>query len=214
MNKDFPLLAIKANANGTFEGYASVYNDMDAYRDVVEPGAFTKSLADYRAKKRWPALLWAHNMAEPIGAYSDIREDSKGLLVAGRLATTGRAAEVRELIGMRAVDGLSIGYRTVREDYDRAANINHLHELALHEISLVPCPALDSARLTSVKSIGAIETTRQAEQTLREVAGLSRAEAELFITHVRTLRDPGTDIDVAAVMATLRKGTFRPPRTR
>jgi HK97 family phage prohead protease len=214
VNKDFPLLDIKAHSNGSFEGYASTFGgEPDACGDVIESGAFTASLSDYRAKKRWPACLWAHNMSEPVGAYTDIQEDSKGLLVVGKLATKGRAAEVRELLEMKAVDGLSIGFRTVRETYDRTAKVNHLHEVRLIEISLVPVPANDSARLTSVKAISGIETVRQAEQTLREVAGLSRAEAELFINHVRGLRDPGTGFDVAAVMATLRKGDLRLPQT-
>lgn len=214
MVKDFPAVQIRAQSNGSFQGYASVFGQRDAYGDTMTRGCFSNTLAEFKRKGRQPALLWAHDMSQPIGSYTTVEEDDAGLIVAGRLASKGKAEEVRELIGMGAVSGLSIGFLPVREQYDAATKTNHIHELRLFEISLVSIPALDSARLTSVKSIEAITSTRQAEQTLREAMGLSRAEAEAFINHVRGLRDPGTGFDVAAVMATLQKSALRLPQTR
>lgn len=214
MTKDFAALEIKAQAGGQFTGYASVFGERDSYGDIIEEHAFDATLSEFKRKGRQPAMLWAHRMDEPIGSYSAVEADSRGLLVSGKLASKGRAEEVRELIAMGAVSGLSIGYLPVVEQYSNEDKINRIVELKLFEISLVSIPACDSARLTSVKSIESITTTRQAEQTLREVAGLSRAEAEAFINHVRGLRDPGTDTDVAAIVATLRTGALRLPRTR
>lgn len=211
MVKDFPAIEIRTDSHGSFTGYASVFGEKDAYGDIMVPGCFANTLAEFKRKGRQPACLWAHDMSQPVGSYTTVQEDAKGLLVAGRLASKGKGEEVRELIGMGAVSGLSIGFLPVREQYDSATKTNSILELRLFEVSLVAIPALDSARLTSVKSIEAITSTRQAEQTLREAAGLSRAEAEAFITHVRGLRDPGTGIDVAAVMATLRQSAMRLP---
>jgi HK97 family phage prohead protease len=214
MTKDSPTIQLRAQTNGSFQGYASVFAERDAYGDTMMRGCLATTLAEFKRKGRQPACLWAHDMSQPIGSYTTVEEDESGLIVAGRLATKGKAEEVRELIGMGAVSGLSIGFLPVREQYDSATKTNHIHELRLFESSLVSIPALDSARLTSVKSNEAITTTRQAEQTLREAMGLSRAEAEAFINHMRGLRDPGTGIDVAAVMATLQKSALRLPRTR
>ncbi len=102
-------------ADGTFAGYASLFGKMDLSRDVVEPGAFSRAIRLRGATGI--RMLYQHDPAEPIGSWQEVREDASGLFVRGRLSVgVGRAREVLELMRTRALDGLSIGFRTVREE--------------------------------------------------------------------------------------------------
>lgn len=199
-------LEIKSAPSGEVEGYASLFNTVDAYGDAVSPGTFTATLADWKGKGRLPPMLWSHDQAAPIGAWTAMAPDSKGLHVRGRLASKGKAAEVRELVDMGGVDGASIGYLPVVEDY--VDGVNHLREIRLFEISLCVLPALADARVAALKSF---DTTRQAAQVLREVAPLSRSLAEELVNRIRALREPGTAFDVDAVTAALRQSGLRLP---
>jgi HK97 family phage prohead protease len=138
-------------ADGTFAGYASLFGKADLGRDMVMPGAFRASLA--RRGVAGVKLLFQHDPAEPIGVWLEIREDGNGLFVKGRL-TTGveRAREVLSLMRAGALDGLSIGYRTVRGLTDPKSGIRRLMEVDLWEISVVTFPMLPEARVSSVKS--------------------------------------------------------------
>jgi HK97 family phage prohead protease len=137
--------------DGTFAGYASLFGKADLGRDIVLPGAFRASLA-----KRGAAgikMLFQHDPREPIGVWTDIREDGTGLYVRGKLTTgVARAREVLSLIRAGALDGLSIGYRTVRGRTDAKTGIRSLIEVDLWEISVVTFPMLPEARVSSVKA--------------------------------------------------------------
>ncbi|XSG81209.1 MAG: HK97 family phage prohead protease [Methyloligella sp. ZOD6] len=137
-------------ADGTFSGYASLFGRMDLGRDLVMPGAFAESL---RAKgARGIKLLFQHNPDEPIGVWVDVREDSRGLLVHGRLLPgVARAREVLELMRAGALDGLSIGFRTVKGRTDPKSGIRRLERIDLWEISIVTFPMLADARVSFVK---------------------------------------------------------------
>lgn len=82
---DVPLKLKSVSETGEFEGYGSVFGVKDSYGDIVVPGAFTKSLQTWKEKGRMPALLWQHQTAEPIGVYTEMKEDDVGLYVKGRL---------------------------------------------------------------------------------------------------------------------------------
>jgi uncharacterized protein len=139
-----------ASATGEFEGYASLFNLPDLGRDLVEPGAFAASLM-----RRGPAgirMLWQHDPGEPIGQWLTIREDRRGLFVRGRLSlAVVRAREVYALMQERAVDGLSIGFRTVRARSEGRGGLRRLSEIDLWEISIVTFPLLPQARVSMVK---------------------------------------------------------------
>ncbi|MEO1238569.1 MAG: HK97 family phage prohead protease, partial [Pseudomonadota bacterium] len=90
---------------------------------------------------------WQHDPTEPIGIWDEVREDDKGLYVKGRLLTdVARAREAASLLEAGAIDGLSIGYRTVRAQNDGKGR-RHLSELELWEVSLVTFPMLPEARV-------------------------------------------------------------------
>src|SRR5690554_48363 len=82
---DVPLTIKSVSDAGEFEGYGSIFGVVDSYSDVVMPGAFEKSLKALQEKGRQPALLWQHDTREPIGVYTEVREDEVGLYVKGRL---------------------------------------------------------------------------------------------------------------------------------
>lgn len=144
-----PLCA--CSGSGVFVGYASLFGERDQSGDVVMPGAFAASL-----KKRAPRdvrMLFQHDAAEPIGTWVDMRETPKGLHVTGRLdRNVQRARELFSLLESRGLDGLSIGFRTVRARRDRASASRLLTEVDLWEISLVTFPMLPGARVSFVST--------------------------------------------------------------
>lgn len=129
------------------EGYASLFGAVDRGGDVVEPGAYAASLKSLDAAKRRVRMLWQHDPSEPIGVWDEVREDKKGLYVKGRLLPdVARAREAAALLEAGAIEGLSIGYRTVRATKDEHGR-RRLKELELWEVSLVTFPMLPDARV-------------------------------------------------------------------
>ncbi|MCP3969416.1 MAG: HK97 family phage prohead protease [Rhodobacteraceae bacterium] len=129
------------------EGYASLFGKSDQGGDVVEKGAYGRSLTALKAASRSVKMLWQHDPAQPIGVWDEVREDARGLFVKGRiLAGVEKGREAIALIGAGAIDGLSIGYRTVRACKDDKGQ-RLLSELELWEVSLVTFPMLPDARV-------------------------------------------------------------------
>lgn len=161
---------------GVFVGYGSYFGNKDQGNDVVQSGAFAKSIA-----KRGPKgikMLYNHKQDEPIGVYKEINEDSKGLRVKGMLALgTQRGKEVYELMKMGAIDGLSIGYKVDQKGYDYEDNGKKriLKEVDLMEISAVTFPMNQRAKVRYVKGL----TIRDWERELRDVFDLSQREAKI-----------------------------------
>jgi HK97 family phage prohead protease len=99
-------------------------------------------------------MLFQHDPAMPIGVWKDIREDSRGLFVRGRLMPeVAKAREVLALMRAGAIDGLSIGFRTVRGRTDAKSGVRRLIEVDLWEISVVTFPMLPAARVSAVKGM-------------------------------------------------------------
>jgi len=185
---------IKASAEGVIEGYGSVFGNVDSYGDIVVAGAFAETLKAGRA----PAMLWQHNPDEPIGVWTEVREDKRGLVVKGQLALgTQRGREALELIRMGALSGLSIGFSTVRSSFDEQSGIRSLLELDLWEVSPVTFPANEAARITSAKSAENIKTVRDFERALRDELGFSRGAATAIALHgfKATQGDPAAGSD-------------------
>ena len=186
--------------DGTFEGYASVFDVVDLGMDVVAPGAFAKSLGSGRKVK----MLWQHSMSDPIGVWDEIREDQRGLYVKGRLLKeVQKGREAMALLKAGAIDGMSIGYRTIEAMAEAGGRVRKLMEVELHEISVVSNPMLPEARVTAIKSI---RTEREFEAFLRD-AGYSRKEATAIALHgfkgLTGLRDAGSDEGDEGVKALL-----------
>jgi len=162
--------------DGVFEGYLSVFGNVDQGMDIVERGAFAKSIGSGRKVK----LLWQHDPLQPIGVWDELQEDQRGLYGKGRLSKdVEKGREAMALLRMGAMDGISIGYRTVQATEEGGGRIRKLIEVDLFEASLVTFPMNELATVTDVKSIA---TERDFEAFLRD-AGFSRKEAARIALH-------------------------------
>jgi len=131
------------------EGYASLFGLTDQGGDTVMPGAYAKSLARLSREGRAVRMLWQHDAGQPIGVWDEIAEDARGLRVRGRILTEiGKGREAAALVAAGAIDGLSIGYRTVAAEKD-AKGQRLLREVELWEVSLVTFPMLPQARVSA-----------------------------------------------------------------
>ncbi|MFD2739880.1 HK97 family phage prohead protease [Sulfitobacter aestuarii] len=139
--------ALEVSDGVEISGYASLFGEVDQGGDVVAPGAYAASLGALAAAGRCVKMLWQHDPGQPIGVWEEVREDGRGLWVKGRiLDSVAGGREAAALVGAGAIDGLSIGYRTVRADKD-AKGRRLLSELELWEVSLVTFPMLPRARV-------------------------------------------------------------------
>ena len=176
--KALPLeLKSAPGEDGVFEGYASVFGVVDQGLDVVERGAFAKTIGTRKVK-----MLWQHDTAQPIGVWESIAEDDRGLFVKGRLISdVEKGREAMALLKAGAIDSMSIGYRTIEAEASTAngRGVRKLTEIDLFEISLVTFPMLPDAKVTDVKSIA---TERDFERFLRD-AGYSRNDAKAITAH-------------------------------
>lgn len=137
--------------DGTFAGYASVFDVVDSQRDVVRRGAFRKSL---RERTQPVQLLWQHKWDAPIGVIEQLFEDGRGLYIRGRLLMeVAQAREAYSLLKSGVVKGLSIGYRVKNAVQHKALDIRYLLEVDLWEVSLVTHPANAAAQVTVVKQL-------------------------------------------------------------
>ena len=131
------------------EGYASLFGKRDQGGDTVQAGAYGASLKALAAQGRRVKMLWQHDPGQPIGVWEEVREDAKGLYVKGRILTeVERGREAAALLSAGAIDGLSIGYRTLRAERD-AKGQRLLAEVELWEVSLVTFPMLAEARVSA-----------------------------------------------------------------
>jgi len=196
----------EVKSSGTFCGYGSVYDTIDNGDDIVASGAFTDSLVEWASKGRMPAMLWQHRAAEPCGAYTVMKEDANGLYVEGKLALkTQRGAEAYELLQMKAISGLSIGFLTREDSYDQKTGVRTIKKADLWECSLVTFPMNDDARIEVVKSMEQINDFKSAEHYLRESGGMSRSEAVAFVSRVKSLmqRDSAEDTEAKQLIDAL-----------
>ena len=192
---------------GTFEGYGSVFGNKDLGNDVIESGAFTKSLK--RRKPQNVKLLYQHKSDMPIGVFDEIREDDHGLVVKGRLALKTQAgAEAYELLKMGALDGLSIGFRVNPKEvsYDKRGNKRIIKEVDLMEVSLVTFPMNPQATVRSVK--GEEISIREWESGMRDAFSLSRSEAKMAakaVTDAFGQRDVDSNVELVDAIKNLTK---------
>ena len=152
-HKQFAFKADAVNDDGTFTGYGSVFGNVDSYREIVAPGAFAESLKAINDSGDPLPALWQHNADQPIGGYSQLAEDDRGLKVEGFLMVNELplAKQAHALMQRRIVKGLSIGYYVLADSYDEKERVRTLTKLDLQEISIVTFPANVEAQIDAVK---------------------------------------------------------------
>lgn len=177
------------DADGRFEGYASVFGVLDKGMDIVERGAFAKSIQKFK-----PKMLWQHDTRQVIGVWEDVKEDERGLYVKGRLLdAVEKGREALALMKEGAIDSMSIGFKTLEASDE--GRVRHLKEVELWEISVVTFPMLPDAKITAVKSI---KTEREFECVMRD-AGFTRREATAIALYgFKGLADQRDAVEVEA----------------
>lgn len=184
-----------------FRGYASTFNGVDSYGDTILPGAFAKALQD-----AMPKMFFGHKWDLPIGKWLTAVEDEKGLLVEGEL-TEGNPQSDAVLAALRhgTVDGLSIGFRLNKDDYEeKEAGGRLIKSISrLFEISVVSFPADGAARIAEVRSedIEDIKTIRDLESFLRDAGGFSKTAAATLIAKAKAIFSDLRDAEAEAKTA-------------
>lgn len=136
----------RISQDGVFTGYASLFHQVDLGQDAVAPGAFRKSLASRSASG--VRMLFQHDPSLVLGTWLELKEDSLGLHVQGQLTPrVAKADEVWALVEAGALDGLSIGFKTIKSRRSAKSGVRLLTEVDLWEISVVTFPMLPEARL-------------------------------------------------------------------
>lgn len=147
------------DSDGTVEGYASLFGEIDSARDMIMPGAFRDTLR-LRGIRRIP-MLFQHDPSEPVGVWLALYEDDRGLFARGRLIPeVARARELHALVKAGAVDGLSIGFRTASARVDPRTRVRKVRAVDLWEISIVTFPLLNGARVRAVAGKGGRQPLR------------------------------------------------------
>lgn len=192
--RNFALQLKATGDDGTVEGYGSVFGVRDNYDDVIAKGAFAATLAQHKSEGTMPAMLWQHDATEPIGVWTEMVEDAKGLRIKGQLALdTTRGKEAYALLKLGALNGLSIGFVSKQWAYDRDTEVRTLTELDLWEVSLVTFPANEKARVTNIKGASeGLVAPKDAERILRD-AGFSKADATAFVSRVMRMGEERRD---------------------
>lgn len=193
-----------SGGDGRFTGYGSVFGEVDSYRDIVMKGAFAESLQqDFAAKERKVPMLWQHDTWSPIGIYTNIKEDEKGLYLEGECnMDVQQGRECFSLMKQGALTGLSIGYNTIDSDWDEKTLTRKLLKVKLWEVSPVTFPAGDSAR-AQVKQLMEAGTLSELEDFMRDAWGVSRTEAKAVASRFKavtaTPRDAVDEVDAATL---------------
>lgn len=156
--KSFRVQVKAVNEKGIFSAYASTFDNVDSYGDVVCKGAFKQTINLNRGL--FP-ILADHDMTREVGMSTEAVEDDHGLLITGQLYLDDdpknelpearnmyikmkRRAEIGKPMGM------SIGYRVIKDDWE--GQVRLLKEIQLLEMSFTAFPANDRAFVTAIKS--------------------------------------------------------------
>ena len=160
---------------GIFEGHGAVFDKKNSHQEIIKRGAFKESIEKRGTKGI--KMLMGHDRTAPIGKWTELREDSKGLFVRGKLLLTlAKAQEALLLMREGILDGLSIGFSIIEDSFDREERAFILHKIDLREVSPVLIPSASEALISKVREFGPddVMTKNDLEKALRD-AGFSRS---------------------------------------
>jgi len=180
-----------------FEGYLSTFGNIDNGDDVVVKGAFAKTL-----KNRDVKLLWQHDWSEPIGVFTEIKEDDKGLFVKGKLPLADDFVKGRVIpqLEIGSINSMSIGYAVNLAKYDYETDIRHLKEIELYEGSLVTIPMNDEAQIELSKS-NETKNNLQKQLEIESFAGIEyKWNEKKAVERVEKLTETKNNVNVCDVI--------------
>ena len=205
-------LEVKALNNREIQGHGSVFRNIDMGGDIVIPGAFRRTLGAHRRSGTLPQMFWMHKPDHVPGRWTAMSEDDTGLAVRGELADTALGNDMRTLVKMKAVRGLSIGYRAVDVDYDSDGN-RLLKDINLIEVSLVslamnPLARIESAKARLSATCEYVSSKREFESFLRQ-HGFSKTFSETAVARIFSVQgdpdphptDPDGMVEVAKLLS-------------
>jgi HK97 family phage prohead protease len=206
--REFGLLDVKLATDdeaGAFSGYGAIFGNVDSYGEIIKRGAFAETLSEWKSRGKWPKMLLQHGGMGvtsddmlPVGQWTSMKEDSKGLWVEGRLfaMNTERGQYIYEGLKSGALDSMSIGFQTIDSATETRDGETYrlLTKIKLWEVSIVTFPANDKAKISSVKNFTPDEL-RELEAILRD-RGLSRSDCQKAISAFKAYhqRDAGEPI--------------------
>lgn len=157
-----------------FSGYGATFGNLDRGGDIIKSGAFTTTLKEFA-----PKFCYQHDMQDPIGVFTEIKEDSKGLFVRGKMRKNFEKTKwIASLIEDGAIDSMSIGFSIKKVEFDNDTETRYLTELKLYEISLVTIPMNVEAKLTGFKALNEDEKKEQIKE-IEQIKSLSDVESFL-----------------------------------
>ncbi|UNY40118.1 prohead protease [Aeromonas phage vB_AveS_KLEA5] len=199
-NKTLDLGVLEFKALGgerTFSCYGNVKGSIDHALDRVVDGAYRDSIAAHKAAGTMPKFFWMHNPWDtPVGVWTAMEEDSKGLYLEGKFSNTPKGNEIYELYKDNALDSFSIGYRVNDEKWNSSLGCNDLIKVDIREISAVTFACNEESRLVEIKSKlgeGKVLTKAELRALLESVpAGLSKRQIERITADYK----PSGEIDL------------------
>ncbi len=172
------------NEDGEFSGYAAIFGNVDSGGDVIEKGAFTKTIKE--DFDRIKILFYHQDDDLPVGKPLELREDDKGLFIRAKISDTQKGHDIRTLLKDGVLNELSIGYDTIDFYYDNETHVRHLKEVRLWEVSVVPWAMNELAQINEVKSIA---KTLRMEVKSGKLSGWRLETLKPFIAMIRELAD-------------------------
>lgn len=203
LHNSLPLFETRATGEGVIEGYGATFDGIDSYGDSIKAGAFAESI-----QRAAPLMLWQHRQDSPIGRWTDLREDSRGLYVRGQInMATAAGRDAYSHLREQDISGLSIGYRIPPGGAESRGDVRLLKAIDLAEISVVSMPADPRARVTAVKSHRP-ETLRELERALQDLGYSRRQAAAIAQKGFSGIEEPEETNDLDALLTSLRAVNF------
>lgn len=194
---EYKTISFKADdydeEQGIFSGYGAVFGNVDSGGDIIEPGAFTKTIAEGWERVK---ILALHNDSWlPIGKPIELREDSNGLYIKAKVSDTSMGRDIKVLLKDGVLNELSIGYDPVAFDYDKDTGIRHLREIKLWEVSVVTWAMNPEATISDYKS--ARDVADSVGAIVREAAAEVKAGRKISASRLKSLKEASASMKTA-----------------
>ena len=183
------------NDEGIFEGYLSTYDDVDSYGTYFMPGAWDKSIERFNSGEVIP-VLWSHDRSKPIGKFTELKSDDKGLWGRGKLTLEDPQAKIAYAhMKDGSVMGLSVGFEMDYDNviYNRLLDALGIAEADLFECSVVVFPANSNAKITNFKSQNHDHGENKMEGSIAETIDKMNAAIE----NLRTAQTAQNDAEIS-----------------